>query len=131
MLALAIISALIHVVIKYLYVYRYLIIFILGMIAYAKSQKSPQRINCSKQIPSQSYYHRQYYQRPEPKRTSYTYRTDANNRQLQSRLLTLLKGDSATAKRLLLNQRRRNPGMSDNWYLEKVIHDIERDHRSY
>ncbi|WP_242055459.1 hypothetical protein [Nostoc flagelliforme] len=46
---------------------------------------------------------------------------------MQSDLLTLLKGDVATAKRLLLQQRRRKPGQSDNWYLEKVIYDLERD----
>jgi uncharacterized Tic20 family protein len=51
------------------------------------------------------------------------------NYQLQKRLLTLLKGDVPTAKRLLAQQRQRNPGRSDNWYLEKVIYDLERDRR--
>jgi hypothetical protein len=60
-------------------------------------------------------------------RTSQSYRNDPRNRALQSNLLILLKGDVATAKRLLLQQRRRQPGKSDNWYLEKVIYDLERD----
>ncbi|OYD99816.1 hypothetical protein CDG79_38710 [Nostoc sp. 'Peltigera membranacea cyanobiont' 232] len=58
---------------------------------------------------------------------SHSYRNDPKNRYLQSDLLTLLKGDVATAKRLLAQQRRKSPGQSDNWYLEKVIHDLERD----
>ncbi|WP_242063488.1 hypothetical protein [Nostoc sp. FACHB-892] len=60
-------------------------------------------------------------------KVSQSYRSDPRNRALQSDLLTLLKGDVATAKRLLLQQRRRKPGQSDNWYLEKVIYDLERD----
>ncbi|MBD2519949.1 hypothetical protein H6G93_34410 [Nostoc sp. FACHB-973] len=60
-------------------------------------------------------------------RASHSYRTDPTNRALQSDLLILLKGDVRTAKRLLLQQRRRHPGKSDNWYLEKVIYDLERD----
>ncbi|MDZ8070369.1 MAG: hypothetical protein RMY64_32965 [Nostoc sp. DedQUE08] len=62
-------------------------------------------------------------------KVSHSYRNDPTNRALQSDLLILLKGDVATAKRLLLQQRRRNPGKSDNWYLEKVIYDLERDQR--
>jgi hypothetical protein len=60
-------------------------------------------------------------------KVSHSYRSDPRNRALQSDLLILLKGDVATAKRLLLQQRRRNPGKPDNWYLEKVIYDLERD----
>ncbi|WP_263975720.1 hypothetical protein [Amazonocrinis nigriterrae] len=41
----------------------------------------------------------------------------------------MLQGDTATAKRLLRQQRRNHPGKSDNWYLEKVIYDLERDRR--
>jgi hypothetical protein len=58
---------------------------------------------------------------------SHSYRNDPRNRYLQADLLTLLKGDVPAAKRLLLQQRRKNPGQSDNWYLEKVIYDLERD----
>jgi hypothetical protein len=62
-------------------------------------------------------------------KVSHSYRTDPRNRALQGDLLTLLKGDVPAAKRLLLQQRQRNPGKSDNWYLEKVIYDLERDRR--
>lgn len=62
-------------------------------------------------------------------RVSHSYRTDPRNRYLQSDLLILVKGDVPTAKRLLAQQRRKHPGKSDNWYLEKVIHDLERDRR--
>ncbi|BAY94784.1 hypothetical protein [Tolypothrix sp. PCC 7601] len=62
-------------------------------------------------------------------RMSHSYRTDPRNRYLQGDLLILVKGDVATAKRLLAQQRRKNPGKSDNWYLEKVIYDLERDRR--
>jgi hypothetical protein len=62
-------------------------------------------------------------------RVSSSYRNDPSNRALQGDLLILLKGDVRTAKRLLAQQRRKNPGQSDNWYLEKVIYDLERDRR--
>ncbi|WP_445626448.1 hypothetical protein [Nostoc sp. DSM 114167] len=62
-------------------------------------------------------------------KVSHSYRTDPKNRALQADLLILLKGDVPAAKRLLLQQRRKKPGQSDNWYLEKVIYDLERDRR--
>ncbi len=66
--------------------------------------------------------------RPQPRgRVSQSYRTDPKNRQLQSELMVLLQGNVGTAKRLLRQQRRMRPGKSDNWYLEKVIYDLERD----
>jgi hypothetical protein len=58
---------------------------------------------------------------------SSSYRNDPKNRQLQSDLLAILQGDVRTAKRLLKQQRQSAPGRSDNWYLEKVIYDLERD----
>jgi hypothetical protein len=48
---------------------------------------------------------------------------------LQPRLLNLLNGDRAGAERLLRHAKQNNPGMSETWYFEKVIHDIERDRR--
>ncbi|GEM_PF-2769848 len=60
-------------------------------------------------------------------RVSRSFLLDPKNRQLQSRLLVLLHGDTTTAKRLLRQQRQLQPGRTDNWYLEKVIHDLERD----
>lgn len=72
-------------------------------------------------------------QEPVPRRpsgkVSHSYRTDPRNRALQADLLILLKGDVPAAKRLLIQQRRSKPGQSDNWYLEKVIYDLERDRR--
>lgn len=62
-------------------------------------------------------------------KVSNSYRNDPRNRYLQADLLTLLNGDVAAAKRLLVQQRRNNPGQSDNWYLEKVIYGLERDRR--
>ncbi len=62
-------------------------------------------------------------------KVSHSYQTDPTNRRLQGDLLTLLRGDTATAKRLLKQQRQQHPGKSDNWYLEKVIYDLERDRR--
>lgn len=61
------------------------------------------------------------------RRHSVSYLTDHRNRQLQKQLLDLLNGDVAAAKRLLRQQRQLHQGKSDNWYLEKVIWDLERD----
>ncbi|ARV63122.1 hypothetical protein BZZ01_19920 [Nostocales cyanobacterium HT-58-2] len=58
---------------------------------------------------------------------SRTYVTDPKNRQLQRVLKGMLHYDISTARRLLKQQRQLHPGQSDNWYLEKVIHDLERD----
>ena len=55
------------------------------------------------------------------------HKPDVKNAGLQQKLLTLLRNDVVTAKRLLRHQREVRPGQSDNWYLEKVIHDLERD----
>ncbi|MBD2342860.1 hypothetical protein [Anabaena subtropica] len=60
-------------------------------------------------------------------KVSTSFLTNPKNRQLQKRLLVLLCGDVATAKRLLRQQRQLHRGKSDNWYLEKVIYDLERD----
>jgi hypothetical protein len=46
---------------------------------------------------------------------------------LASRLVELLNGDTATARRLLRNINRTNPGRSVDWCLEKAIFDLERD----
>lgn len=46
---------------------------------------------------------------------------------VSGRLLQAVKGDRALAKRLIENAKLRHPGKSNNWYIEKVIYDIERD----
>ncbi|MEH2379172.1 MAG: hypothetical protein V7K27_09850 [Nostoc sp.] len=56
---------------------------------------------------------------------SNTYLTNPRNRQLQAQLLEILHGDVSTAKELLLQQRRVFPGRHDNWYLAKVIYNLE------
>jgi hypothetical protein len=66
------------------------------------------------------------YRKPRGK-VSHSCRTDPKNRRLQAQLLDLLRGDVVTARGLLSQQRRKHPGKSDNWYLEKVIWDLERD----
>ncbi|MDB9372804.1 hypothetical protein [Nodularia sphaerocarpa] len=48
---------------------------------------------------------------------------------LWHQLLLRLKFDVPTAERLIDSLRRKHPGQSDRWYIEKAIHDIERDNR--
>ncbi|WP_427159417.1 hypothetical protein ACQFX9_25860 [Aliinostoc sp. HNIBRCY26] len=60
--------------------------------------------------------------RREPEQSEYTKTT-----RLQSELVALLKGDDARAKRLLQQERKIRPGMSNAWYLEKIVDDIRRD----
>ncbi len=49
------------------------------------------------------------------------------NAQRYNHLLSLVKGDTGTASRLIQATRTRNLGKSDQWVLEKVIWDLERD----
>ncbi|MCU0565214.1 MAG: hypothetical protein MUF49_01285 [Oculatellaceae cyanobacterium Prado106] len=42
-------------------------------------------------------------------------------------LLNATKGDKALAKRLLEYARTRYPGKSEDWYIEKVLYDLQRD----
>lgn len=46
---------------------------------------------------------------------------------LQSQLFALVGGDRATAKRLVEQKKQNHPGMSENWYWQRVIADLERD----
>lgn len=52
---------------------------------------------------------------------------DRASRQLQHQLLRLLEGDRNLAMRLLSQVKMKNPGKSIDWYVEKVIYDLERD----
>lgn len=45
---------------------------------------------------------------------------------LQSQLFTLV-GDTATAKRLIEQLKQNHPRMSENWYWQKAIADLERE----
>lgn len=49
--------------------------------------------------------------------------------ELRQRLFPLVHGDWNLAARLLDAVRKNNPGHSEDWYWEKVIYDLERDHR--
>jgi hypothetical protein len=49
--------------------------------------------------------------------------------QLQSDLLTILKGDKSKAKKLLQHERQLRPGMSNAWYLEKIVDDLRNGRR--
>jgi predicted PurR-regulated permease PerM len=49
--------------------------------------------------------------------------------QLENKLLTMLQGDVATAKRLYRLTKTNNPIESQEWCLEKTIFDLERDRR--
>lgn len=81
--------------------------------------------------PTRSTQEKKPTQKSDPRgKVSRSYRTDPGNRRLQHQLIEMLRGDIGAAKRLLAQQRRNNPGRTDNWYLEKVIYDLERDRRA-
>lgn len=48
---------------------------------------------------------------------------------LRRKLFPLVHGDWHLASRLIASARRSNPGHSEDWYWEKVIYDLERDHQ--
>jgi hypothetical protein len=54
-------------------------------------------------------------------------RPPPGNPRLHRRLVELLNGDDRAALRLFRGARRRNPGRSADWCLEKCIHDLMRD----
>lgn len=47
-------------------------------------------------------------------------------KRMQSDLVSLVGGNTAKARKLLDEERRIRPGMSNGWYLEKIIDDIRR-----
>lgn len=53
------------------------------------------------------------------------------SRNLQIKLLQLLNGDRHTANRLIALAKARNPDKSIDWWVEKVIFDLQRDRGSY
>jgi hypothetical protein len=48
---------------------------------------------------------------------------------LRKRTIALMNNDMQRIDRLLTNARQRNPGQSEQWYWEKILYDLERDHR--
>lgn len=69
--------------------------------------------------------------RPSAESKENTIRLDQASRELQKKLLRLLHSDRDTANRLLSQVKMRNPNRSIDWYVEKVIYDLERDRGSY
>lgn len=53
------------------------------------------------------------------------------SRNLQIKLLRLLNNDRHTANRLIALAKARNPDKSTDWWVEKVIFDLERDRGGY
>ncbi|WP_016953530.1 hypothetical protein [Anabaena sp. PCC 7108] len=53
---------------------------------------------------------------------------ESSNRtvQLQKELLSLVKDDRSKVRKLVEQERRSRPGMSNAWYLEKIIDDLRR-----
>jgi hypothetical protein len=56
--------------------------------------------------------------------SGYLYQAD---RSLRRKLLLLLHEDYQAAERLVQQSSFKHPGKSPNWYLEKVIYDLQRD----
>lgn len=48
---------------------------------------------------------------------------------LWHQLLIRCKFDVPTAERLINSLKRKHPGQTDRWYIEKAIHDFDRDNR--
>lgn len=48
---------------------------------------------------------------------------------IKQQLITRLDGDTATAERLIDQAKQNYPGMADDWYVERVLDDLERDRR--
>ncbi|MCC5597961.1 hypothetical protein [Nostoc favosum] len=86
--------------------------------------------------------HQETRRRYHPKRTAtyrqskksthfFQFKRPSTNRVSNSRewkeLLILVQGDTATANRLIDGERRRNPGRSSDWYLDKAIWQLKRD----
>ena len=48
---------------------------------------------------------------------------------VRKRTIALMNNDMDRIERLLENARQRTPGKSEQWYWEKILYDLERDHR--
>jgi hypothetical protein len=67
-----------------------------------------------------------YKRTPKKRLGTPTHITKANSK-LQRKLLRLLHEDVRTADRLITQASFRYPGKAPDWYVEKVIYDLERD----
>lgn len=61
------------------------------------------------------------------RRTKSSLSQSSVDRELQHRLINLLAGDDAAAKRLVNRIRQNHPGMPENWYWQRALEDVERD----
>jgi uncharacterized protein (DUF2336 family) len=55
-------------------------------------------------------------------------RTDGVDERVRRRTIALMNNDMERIERLLENARQRTPGKSEQWYWEKILYDLERDH---
>jgi cytochrome c-type biogenesis protein CcmH/NrfG len=56
-------------------------------------------------------------------------RNDGVDERVRRRTIALMNNDMERIERLLENARQRTPGKSEQWYWEKILYDLERDHR--
>jgi hypothetical protein len=54
------------------------------------------------------------------------WRDSQNTIGIDRNLLQAVKGDKALAERLLNHTRKKHPGKSEKWYVEKIIYDLKR-----
>ncbi len=57
-------------------------------------------------------------------------RQDGVDARVRNRTIALMNNDMERIERLLDNARQRTPGKSEQWYWEKILYDLERDHGS-
>jgi hypothetical protein len=55
-------------------------------------------------------------------------RQDGVDERIRRRTISLMNNDMQRIERLLDNARARTPGKSEQWYWEKILYDLERDH---
>jgi cytochrome c-type biogenesis protein CcmH/NrfG len=55
-------------------------------------------------------------------------RNDGVDERVRRRTIALMNNDMERIERLLENARQRTPGKSEQWYWEKILYDLERDH---
>ncbi|WYL95013.1 MAG: ABC transporter permease [Gloeotrichia echinulata IR180] len=77
---------------------------------------------------SQSFNSRRFSQ-PETQLEEYIPEERISDSDIKQRLIVRLDGDTATAERLIDQAKQNYPGMTENWYFERVLDDLERDRR--
>jgi cytochrome c-type biogenesis protein CcmH/NrfG len=55
-------------------------------------------------------------------------RNDGVDERVRRQTIALMNNDMERIERLLENARQRTPGKSEQWYWEKILYDLERDH---